>query len=268
MEESSRGKSQRLVRSRTADLSFMTTSTLSSPDARKLIFAIAAILHNQIEADGGKENKTNSSFVVFDETTYLEGFPFIECSRELNSLIASCCVARALLEGTDEEKQLRHITSSTVDDIFGFISALYDTAQYSAECNVLALLYINRLIAFSGLTLHERNWRPVVFTSLLVAQKVWDDQLLSNASFARIYPFFTRDEMNRLEATFLDLLHFEVVVKPSTYAKYYFELRAVQDSLYRSLPSVSPDTADDIQERSQRFQQLAYQRFGDKSPLV
>lgn len=60
-------------------------------------------------------------------------------------------------------------------------------------------------------------------------QKVWDDKLLSNASFAFIYPFFTGEEMNRLEATFLNLLHFEVVVKPSTYAKYYFELRAVQD---------------------------------------
>ncbi|KAL8454065.1 hypothetical protein Emed_000563 [Eimeria media] len=242
MEESSAGKNQRLMRSQTADFSFMTTSTLSSPDVRKLISAIAAILHNQIEADGGKEHNTNPSFVIFDETTYLEG--------------------------TAEEKQLRHTSSATIDEIFEFISALYDTAQYSGECNVLALLYINRLIAFSGLTLHERNWRPVVFTSLLIAQKVWDDQLLSNATFARIYPFFTRDEMNRLEATFLDLLHFEVVVKPSTYAKYYFELRAVQDNLYHSLPSVSPDTADAVQERSQRFQRLAYQRFGDPGSMV
>ncbi|KAL8270332.1 hypothetical protein Esti_005767 [Eimeria stiedai] len=251
MEESSNGKNQRLMRSQTADLSFVTTSTLSSPDVRKLISAIAAILHNQIEGDGRKEHNTNPRFVVFDEITYLEG--------------------------TDEEKHRRHTTSATVDEIFDFISALYDTAQYSAECNVLALLYINRLIAFSGLTLHERNWRPVVFTSLLIAQKVWDDQLLSNATFARLYPFFTRDEMNRLEATFLDLLHFEVVVKPSTYAKYYFELRAVQDvscipphlfNLYHSLPSVSPDTADAVQERSQRFQRLAYQRLGDPSSMV
>lgn len=60
-------------------------------------------------------------------------------------------------------------------------------------------------------------------------QKVWDDRLLSNRAFTHIYPFFSGREMNKLEATFLKLIHFEVVVKPSTYARYYFELRAVQN---------------------------------------
>lgn len=60
-------------------------------------------------------------------------------------------------------------------------------------------------------------------------QKFWDDRHLSNASFAFIYPFFSAEEMNRLEAAFLNLLHFEVVVKPTTYAEYYFRLQAIKD---------------------------------------
>jgi hypothetical protein len=38
----------------------------------------------------------------------------------------------------------------TAEDIEKFMTALYECAEYSPECNVLCLLYINRMIAFSG----------------------------------------------------------------------------------------------------------------------
>ncbi len=56
--------------------------------------------------------------------------------------------------------------------------------------------------------LHPTNWRPLVLCSLLVAQKVWDDRYLSNADFAFIYPFFTTEEINRLEQKFLELIQY------------------------------------------------------------
>ncbi|XP_026191571.1 cyclin-Y-like protein 1 [Cyclospora cayetanensis] len=225
---------ERRVRYQTADYSFMLTSSLNSPNAAKLISAIAALLHNQIDADVKKPRSENPEFMVFDEDMYLEG--------------------------TDAGQEKLH-TCPTVEEIVDFFSALYDAAQYSAECNVLALLYINRLIAFSGLTLNKSNWRPIIFTALLIAQKVWDDKLLSNASFAFIYPFFTREEINKLEATFLDLLHFEVVVRPSIYAMYYFELRAVHENPANFLEPLSSESALALEERSRRFQQTAHQQF-------
>lgn len=63
------------MRFQTADCSFMMTSNLSSPNVGRLISAIAAILHNQIEADRGKPRSTNPDLMVFDEETYLEGRP-------------------------------------------------------------------------------------------------------------------------------------------------------------------------------------------------
>jgi hypothetical protein len=35
---------------------------------------------------------------------------------------------------------------------------------------------VNRLIAFTGMSLHAGNWRSVLLTALLIAQKVWDDR--------------------------------------------------------------------------------------------
>ena len=42
----------------------------------------------------------------------------------------------------------------------------------SPECCVISLVYINRLIAFTGMPLNPTNWRPLILCSLLVAQKV------------------------------------------------------------------------------------------------
>ena len=79
---------------------------------------------------------------------------------------------------------------------------------HSPECCVICLIYINRLIAFTSNPLHPTNWRPLVLCSLLVAQKVWDDRYLSNADFAFIYPFFTTEEVNKLEQKFLELIQY------------------------------------------------------------
>lgn len=68
-------RAQRPLRFQTADCSFMMTSNISSPNVGKLISAIAAILHNQIESDRGKPRSTNPELTVFDEETYLEGRP-------------------------------------------------------------------------------------------------------------------------------------------------------------------------------------------------
>ena len=107
------------------------------------------------------------------------------------------------------------------------MKALYDCAQFSPECCIIALVYQNRLMAFTDVPLQPTNWRPLMLISLLVAQKVWDDRYLSNADFAFIYPFFVTEEINRLEKKFLELLQYNVTVKSSLYAKYYFELRAL-----------------------------------------
>jgi hypothetical protein len=127
----------------------------------------------------------------------------------------------------DEERIRLLRRAPTIDNIFDFLKALYECAQFSPECCIICLVYVNRLIAFSGLPLHPTNWRPLILVALLVSQKVWDDRYLSNSDFAYIYPFFTTEEINRLEQKLLELIQFSVTVKSSLYAKYYFELRAL-----------------------------------------
>ena len=71
------------------------------------------------------------------------------------------------------------------------------------------------------------NWRPLVFISIMVAQKMWDDKYLSNADFSYIYPFFDIQQVNELEMKFLELIQYNTHIKFSIYTKYYLELKSL-----------------------------------------
>ncbi|KEP60952.1 UNVERIFIED_CONTAM: cyclin, N-terminal domain-containing protein [Hammondia hammondi] len=234
--------------SMTDNSNWMLTSTVSQPNVQKMITAVAAILQDQISVDMEKRAvEEKPEWRVFDEDAY--------CDSNSGETAMRASVAKHQGEACP-----------TVEEIRDFIGVLYEAAEYSPECNVLALLFINRLIAFSGMPLRASNWRPLVFIALIVAQKVWDDQVLTNASFAYLYPFFTVEEVNKMEAAFLSLLHFEVVVKPSTYAKYYFELRSMlQDptSQEPALPPISASVKQQLEAKSARFQRAACSKFTD-----
>lgn len=119
--------------------------------------------------------------------------------------------------------------------------------NFRPECCIICLIYVNRLIAFTEIPLQSTNWRPLVLVSLLVAQKVWDDRYLSNADFAFIYPFFMTDQLNKLEKKFLELIQYNVTVKSSLYAKYYFELRALFKDNEREFPLVPIDRREELE---------------------
>ncbi len=98
-------------------------------------------------------------------------------------------------------------------------------ARYSVECNILALVYINRINTRNQLSLTMLNWRGLWVSAMILAQKVWDDVPLKTSSFASILPGVTKDTLRQLEMRAFNLLDYNTSVKLSVYAKYYFELR-------------------------------------------
>ena len=113
------------------------------------------------------------------------------------------------------------------EDMYSFIEALYNCIQFSEECCIISLIYINRIIALTGLCLQTTNWRPLVFVSLMISQKIWDDKYLSNGDFSYIYPFFDKAQLNLLEMKFLEMIQYNVFVKLSVYMTFYMELRVL-----------------------------------------
>lgn len=118
-----------------------------------------------------------------------------------------------------------------------FIVYLYSAAEYSPECNIMALVYINRLTAMNQILLTYYNWRSIWLVVIMLAQKVWDDRPLRTSDFVRFLPDIDSKILRELEFQTLTMLKYITGVKPSLYAKYYFELRTLYSDILGSNPS-------------------------------
>lgn len=107
-----------------------------------------------------------------------------------------------------------------------FISWLHQSAKYSAQCNIIAFIYIKRMMD-SKCVLTMNNWRGMWLGCIILAQKVWDDASLRTSSFASILPGVTKSNLKALELKIFMLLNYATSVKPSIYARFYFELREI-----------------------------------------
>ena len=97
--------------------------------------------------------------------------------------------------------------------------------KMSSECLVMSLAYIDRLVNKTEIRLCGENWRKLLLSSFILATKVWEEQAVWNVDFLSIFPKKLEIEyINTLERKFLKLLRYNVSLKASEYAKYYFEL--------------------------------------------
>lgn len=87
----------------------------------------------------------------------------------------------------------------------------------------------------------QTNWRPTIFFSILLAQKIYDEAFISNHEFSIIYPFFEPKHISFLENKFVELMKYNTIIKFSTYSKYYLELKNIlqDDNILKPLNKVS-----------------------------
>ncbi|XP_035475004.1 cyclin-Y isoform X1 [Scophthalmus maximus] len=133
--------------------------------------------------------------------------------------------------------------------IYRFVRMLFSAAQLTAECAIVTLVYVERLLTYAEIDICPANWKRIVLGAILLASKVWDDQAVWNVDYCQILKDITVEDMNELERQFLELLQFNINVPSSVYAKYYFDLRSMAEAnnLCFPLEPLSRDKAQKLE---------------------
>ena len=119
----------------------------------------------------------------------------------------------------------RLMQSPDPQTIFEFCANIMLLTKMEKETIIVALIYIERLIFNTGLLITSRNWRKIIFTSLIIASKIWDDDSLENLHFSQIFTHLKIGEINLLERNFMELINYKIYVKFSEYIKYYLAVK-------------------------------------------
>ncbi|XP_064800611.1 cyclin-Y-like protein 1 isoform X1 [Oncorhynchus masou masou] len=177
---------------------FIDDSTVSQPNLKSTIKRVTLAIYYHI-----KNRDSDRSLDIFDEKMH-------PLSREQ---------VPGDYSRTDPEHKL----------IYRFVRTLFSAAQLTAECAIVTLVYLERLLTYAEMDICPCNWKRIVLGAILLASKVWDDQAVWNIDYCQILKDITVEDMNEMERQFLELLQFHISVPASVYAKYYFDLRSLAD---------------------------------------
>eukprot|EP00350_Pseudokeronopsis_sp_OXSARD2_P002854 CAMPEP_0170547758 /NCGR_PEP_ID=MMETSP0211-20121228/6093_1 /TAXON_ID=311385 /ORGANISM="Pseudokeronopsis sp., Strain OXSARD2" /LENGTH=224 /DNA_ID=CAMNT_0010852923 /DNA_START=2670 /DNA_END=3343 /DNA_ORIENTATION=+ len=133
-------------------------------------------------------------------------------------------------EVLDEDLELDFPTE---DEIYDYCKYVVVNCKMENEIPIICLVYLERLLYKTGVLLTTENWRRLVMICLCIGSKIWDDDSLENVHFPRVMPEVNLKMINSLEQAFLDFLGYDLVVKGSEYAKYYFILRTLAEEIKR-----------------------------------
>jgi len=111
-------------------------------------------------------------------------------------------------------------------EIRSSIIEMHALTHFTPGCLVVSMIYVERLRRNRGAQLLSSTWQPTIFAALLLAQKVWEDEIYHrrHIDFTQLNEALTKTQLAQLERDFLTALDYNVGVKAAVYTDWYFRL--------------------------------------------
>jgi len=109
--------------------------------------------------------------------------------------------------------------------IHSYLQRIQKYANLTPAVYTTTLIYIDRLIEATNLSLTHLNIHRLLLVAVVVATKFLQDDYYKNCYYARLGGITTA-ELNSLEVAFLSLLSFNLYVSSSSYDRYTTELKS------------------------------------------
>jgi len=180
-------------------------------------------------------------------------------AKSIHAALLMNCYKRATvyLEIFDERKypliaQRRNFNRIPLfEETMNFVKFLFLKQSLSPQVGIMAIHYIDQLIQKTGLLISPVNWRRILLCALLLADKVWEEDVVCNSDYCNEYfPRLTVEDINLMERKFLSILDFKLVLTSSVYAEYYFALRSMSGTHCVPLQPLDKETAAPLLSKS------------------
>ena len=119
------------------------------------------------------------------------------------------------------EPVTKPVQPCTEEQILLYYRKIFNTMQLATECIIVSLIYLERMILLSKVEVRFSNWRALVFTSILLASKFWEDICFWNVDYVDALKLYPLRSVNRMESKFISLCHYKMYVSREMYQKYY-----------------------------------------------
>lgn len=153
-------------------------SSLSRPNYEDILRRVSVVMHKHIQVNESRKRKTTTSELtdlellrkkqteIFNEDNFVTPKYVYHFVRTPLSRMGFCY-------------GIRQVDSAyavpTLNEVYIFLRTLFGEAQLSAECSIVCLIYVERLMEQANVPLCPKTWRPCVICGLLLASKVWQD---------------------------------------------------------------------------------------------
>ena len=124
----------------------------------------------------------------------------------------------------------------SLEELYYYCKYVIIQGRMEKEIPILCLVYIERFLTKSGVLMNYSNWKRLTLISLILASKIWDDDSLENVHFPQVMQDISLKEISGIEKVFLSIIDFDLVIRGSEYAKYYFILKALAENFNSTLP--------------------------------
>ncbi len=104
---------------------------------------------------------------------------------------------------------------------------------------MISLIYIEKLMATSKIEIRYCNWKPLLFTAILLASKFWEDINFWNVDYVEHLELYNLMAVNRMESEFISLCDYNIYVSAEKYGMYLNKLKGINVNLQNSPESSS-----------------------------
>nr|KAF6297600.1 hypothetical protein mPipKuh1_009685 [Pipistrellus kuhlii] len=70
--------------------------------------------------------------------------------------------------------------------VYRFVCSLFSAEHLTAECAIVALIYVERIMRYAVIDLCPTNWKRLLLGAAIVAYELWDKQALWDVPYCRL----------------------------------------------------------------------------------